>query len=136
MKVLVLAIVALAIIVGPSCAGQSQVYRYHGFDFINPLGDGVPLGVEDAVVMDVYIQVGDDTAPWVKRCNDVPWDVTSGFKSPPADSAAVPLPANKVPMRMRGDVQAMIGGEFYEYSCIGPWKAYTPIGFSCDSVDE
>ncbi len=132
MKVLVVTIVALALLVGASCAGQSPVHRYHGFDFVTPDG---PLVPGDVVVIDVYEQV--EGGDWVKKVDDVPWlDVTLDFFWPALGDSALLLPTDRTPARLRGDVQAMIGGEVYEVSCMTDWKSYTPIGFSCESVDE
>lgn len=134
MKVAVLTIVALALIVGASCAGQSPVHRFHGFDFVAPTG---PLAPGDLVVVDVYVQVGDETAEWIKLADDVAWtDVALDFYWPLLSQSARDLPTDGTPERLRADVQAFIGGEAYEYSCLTAWKSYTPIGFSCESVDN
>ena len=130
MKVAVLSIVALAVIVGASCAGQSPVHRFHAFDFTPP----AVLFPDDIVMLDIYVQVeGED---WVKMADDVAWtDVTQDFFWPPMGQAALPLPADKKQARFRGDLVAVVAGEVYEVSCVTAWRSYTPAGFSCQSMD-
>jgi hypothetical protein len=130
MKVLVVTIVALAVLVGASCAGQSPVHRYHGFDFVTPNG---PLEPGDVVLVDIYEQV--EGADWVKKADDVPWpDVTLDFFWPAPGDSALPLPLDRTPARLRGDVQAVIGGEVYEVSCVTTWKAYKRLAVGFDKA--
>ena len=131
MKVAVLSIVALAVIVGASCAGQSPVHRFRAYDYETP-GDLAP---GDIVMLDIYVQVeGED---WVKMADDVSWtDVASDFFWPPMTEAALGLPAGGAQARFRGDLVAVVGGEVYEVSCVTAWASYTPAGFSCQSMDS
>jgi len=131
MRVFVATMLALALLVG-ACAGGSQFRRYRVWSFE---WTGGTLTPEDTVVCDFYAQgFGGE---WVKVADDVAWpDVTVDlwWPVPPADPWS--LPGDHSTERMRVDVQAMIGGEPYEYSCLMDWDSWHAISVQCESVEE
>jgi len=131
MRVFLVAIVAMALLAS-ACSGGSQFrrYRVYGFDWT-----GGVLDAGDTVVCDFYAQ--GEMGGWVKVADDVPWpDVTVDlwWPVPPADPW--PLPGDHSSEQMRVDVQAMIGGEPYEYSCLMDWDSWQAITVQCEAVEE
>ena len=129
MKFFLVAIVTVALLAG-ACAGGSQFRRYRVFDFA---WTGGPLEAGDIVVCDFYAQ--GETGGWVKVADDVPWpDVTVDlwWPVPPADAWA--LPGDHTPEQMRVDVQALIGGEAYEYSCVMSWETWHGMTVACEVI--
>ena len=130
MKVFVATLVVLALLVG-ACCGTSQYRRFSAFNFA---WSGGPLALGDVVVVDVYVQgQGED---WVKVADDVPWpDVTIDFVWPEWADAPWSLPVDHFDERTRLDVQAMIDGEPYEYSCLMDWDAWNAISLECAAIE-
>jgi hypothetical protein len=130
MRVFLVAIVVVALLAG-ACCGASQYRRFSASNFV---WTGGPLALGDIVVVDVFVQgVGED---WVKVADDVPWpDVTIEFVWPDWANAPWPLPVDNSDERARLDVQAMIDGELYEYSCLMDWDAWNTISVECAAIE-
>ena len=131
MKVFVATLVVLALLVG-ACSGTSQYRRYRVYNFE---WSGGVLAPGDTVLCDFYAQgeVGD----WVKVADDVAWpdvSVDLWWPVPPADPWA--LPSDHSQEQMRVDVQAMISGELYEYSCLMGFDSWQAISVQCEAVEE
>ena len=132
MRVFLVAIVVVALLAGACAGGSSQFRRYRVFDFA---WTGGPLAAGDTVVCDFYAQ--GEAGEWVKVADDVPWpDVTVDllWPVPPADPWA--LPGDHSQEQVRVDVQASIGGELFEYSCLMGWDSWQAISVQCESVEE
>jgi hypothetical protein len=61
--------------------------------------------------------------------------VTIDFVWPDWATAPWPLPVDNSDERTRLDVQAMIDGELYEYSCLMDWDAWNTISVECAAIE-
>ena len=87
---------------------------------------GDPIGEDDVVLADFFVRE-DGTSEWVKFADDIPWtDLTVPVEAP------YTLMSDGTKVWYRIDVQATIGGELFEYSCVSDdWLAVGWMVFDC-----
>ena len=87
---------------------------------------GDPIGEDDTILADFFVRE-DGTSEWVKFADDIPWtDLTIPVEVP------YTLLSNGTKTWYRVDVQATIGGELFEYSCVSDdWIAVGWLVFDC-----
>ena len=125
MKTLVVVLVTALLLV-PTLGCGKYVYnpnRVIGAENFQWTGDPIEEG--DTVFASFFVRE-DGTPDWVEIAQAVPWtDLTASVETPYTLSDGVKI-------WYRVDVQATIGGELYEYSCVSDdWIAIATMMFDC-----
>lgn len=125
MKTLVVLLVAVLLLIPTLGCGKYVRNPNRMIGASNFQWTGDPIGPDDVVLTDFFIRV-DGTPEWVKFADDVLWtDLTIPIEAPYTLTEGV-----KVWYRV--DVQATIGGELFEYSCVSDdWIAVATMVFDC-----
>lgn len=113
MRIALLALVVLVLVTSAACARLVMqpeiVIGARDFEW-----NGDPLGADDTVVCDLFLQV-DGTTEWLKIYDDVPWDpAVDDTLEVDYDLGTHYSPETR--LWFRTDVQATIGGQLFQFS--------------------